>query len=74
MDQASKLDLARRITMAFADDTGLSTDSSNPTRYLWTDAHAVCNLLSLHGITGEDSYLELATELIDQVHSVLGRH
>ena len=74
MGQASEPEMARQIMLAFADDTGLLNDASNPTRYLWTDAHAICNLLSLHGITGEDSYLELATELIDQVHSVLGRH
>jgi hypothetical protein len=74
MDQASKLDMARRIMLEFADDTGLSTGSSSPTRYLWTDAHAICNLLSLHSNTGEARYLKLATDLIDQVHGVLGRH
>lgn len=58
--------LAREIMLGFAERTGLTSDAT-PERYLWTDAFAVCNFLAL----GE---VDLAQRLIDQVHSVLGRH
>lgn len=43
-------------------------------RYLWTDAFAVCNFLGLARATGEARYSDLALQLVDQVHHVLGRH
>ena len=43
-------------------------------RYLWTDAFAVCNFLELFERTGDQEYRRRATELIDQVHRVLGRY
>ena len=46
----------------------------NGLRYLWTDAFAVCNFLSLAQITGEERYMDVAIRLVDQVHRVLGRH
>jgi hypothetical protein len=58
---------------AFARRTGLSPAAANPQRYLWTDAFAVCNFLELFERTGDQEYRRYATELIDQVHSVLGR-
>jgi len=58
---------------AFARRTGLSPALENPQRYLWTDAFAVCNFLELFERTGDQGYRVYATELIDQVHSVLGR-
>jgi hypothetical protein len=57
----------------FAAATGI-TGASQPVRYLWTDAFAVCNFLGLHRRTGKGEYLELALRLVDQVHHVLGRH
>ena len=57
---------ALRLMQAFAARTGLTTDVM-PRRYLWTDAFAVCNFLAL-------DETELAEALIEQVHSVLGRH
>jgi len=59
--------------LAFAERTGLDPDRA-PQRYLWTDAFAVCNLLGLARVTGEERYRELALRLIGQVHDVLGRH
>lgn len=57
----------------FAVRTGL--DSTGPqVRYLWTDAFAVCNYLTLFHRTGTDRYRDLAIRLIDSVHHVLGRH
>jgi hypothetical protein len=64
----------REIMMAFARDTGLSPASSAPRRYLWTDAFAVCNFLSLHQETGGGEFKDLALQLVDQVHHTLGRH
>ena len=57
----------------FAERTGLGS-AQTPRRYLWTDAFAVCNLLALERVTGEGRYVELALQLVDQVHGVLGRH
>ena len=58
----------------FARVTGLSPESSAPRRYLWTDAFAVCNFLGLYQETGREEFKDLALGLVDQVHSVLGRH
>lgn len=58
----------------FAVRTGLTGDHHPPRRYLWTDAFGVCNFLELFQQTGEDSYRDLAFALINQVHTVLGRH
>jgi hypothetical protein len=54
--------------------TGLASSGSPPRRYLWTDAFAVCNYLELHRQTGEDKWLDLARNLVGQVHEVLGRY
>ena len=62
------------IMTDFAQRTGLSDVARAPRRYLWTDAHAVCNFLSLYRRTDEAEYRDLAIALIDQVHRVLGRH
>jgi hypothetical protein len=57
----------------FATRTGL-TGAQSPRRYLWTDAFAVCNYLSLARASGEPQYREQALQLVAQVHHVLGRH
>jgi hypothetical protein len=57
----------------FAKATGL-LGNRPPRRYLWTDAYAVSNYLSLHRATGDDRHLQTAIQLVDQVHHVLGRH
>jgi hypothetical protein len=62
------------IMTAFAEESGLSNDERPPRRYLWTDAFALCNFLTLYHQTGEARYRRLALDLIDQVHGVLGRH
>jgi len=64
----------RDIMIEFADQTGVSTSKKPPRRYLWTDAFAVCNFLTLYRQTGEEEYKNLALCLIDQVHNILGRH
>jgi hypothetical protein len=64
----------RKIMMEFAGETGLSPALRSPRRYLWTDAFGVCNFLGLYHQTGEGKYLDLALQLVDQVHETLGRH
>lgn len=65
---------AGALMNAFVKRTGLSDRSAVPRRYLWTDAFAVCNLLELGRRSGNDTERELGIALIDQTHTVLGRH
>jgi hypothetical protein len=58
----------------FARRTGPSPASRNGQRYLWTDAFAVCNFLELFARIGDELCLRRATDLINQVHHVLGRY
>jgi hypothetical protein len=67
-------DLVQEIMEEFAARTGLHPANAAGHRYLWTDAFAVCNYLRLYHHSGEESYLHLALELVDQVHEILGRH
>ena len=62
------------IMSYFATSTGLSDDSCVSHRYLWTDAFAVCNYLELYRQTGEQTFLQLALRLVDQVHQILGQY
>ena len=55
----SRLDLARRLMVDFATASGITGDRP-PRRYLWTDAHAVCNYLALADATGEAAFRQLA--------------
>ena len=70
----SKLDLCEDIMTNFASETGLTDDHKPVTRYLWTDAFAVCNFLELYRQTTNEKYLQLALQLINQVHQVLGKY
>ena len=63
----------RDLMTDFAERTGLVGERA-PTRYLWTDAFAVCNYLGLGRATGEEDYTGLALRLVEQVHHTLGRH
>jgi hypothetical protein len=67
------IDQSEVLMLEFAARTGLTTENK-PTRYLWTDAFAVCNFLGLARVTKKKEYLKLALRLIDQVHETLGRH
>jgi hypothetical protein len=62
-----------RLMSEFATRTGLSPAAPDQQRYLWTDAFAICNFLELFERTRDYKYRRYATELIDQVHRVLGR-
>src|SRR4051812_34118810 len=64
---------ASELMLLFAARTGLGAALA-PRRYLWTDAFAVCNFLGLARLTGEKAHLDLAEQLVEQVHGVLGRH
>lgn len=74
MERETNATAAHAIMNQFADRTGLTNPDNPPRRYLWTDAHAVCNLFSLYATTGNEEYKKLALVLIDQVHEVLGKH
>ncbi len=65
---------AREIMQAFARETGLTNPAVSPRRYLWTDAFAVCNFLELYRQSGNYEDLQLALQLVDQVHETLGKH
>jgi len=73
-EMISDTPLAIGLMSEFARRTGLSPAAENPERYLWTDAFAVCNFLELFQRTGDQQYRRCATELIDQVHWVLGHY
>lgn len=45
----------------------------NGLRYLWTDAFGLVLLLSLHRLSGEETWLEQAESLVAEVDRVLGR-
>jgi hypothetical protein len=69
----ARLEEATELMMRFAERTGLNSERP-PRRYLWTDAFAVCNFLGIARETGQERYLQLALQLIDQVHHTLGQH
>ena len=69
----TRTEQAIELMMRFAERTGLTAGRPHQ-RYLWTDAFAVCNFLGLARVTGEPRFTELALQLVDQVHHVLGRH
>jgi hypothetical protein len=73
MQSADKEAAAARLMSEFAKRTGL-TSAGPPHRYLWTDAFAVINFLSLLQKTRNQHYGDLARVLIEQVHQVLGHH
>ncbi len=74
MEQNASKTLIRDVMLEFADLTGLVSTREVPRRYLWTDAFAVCNFLGLYGQTSDKLYKNLALQIVDQVHFILGRH
>jgi hypothetical protein len=64
--------LSQSVMNAFAERTGLVSGAQR--RYLWTDAFAVCNFLGLAQRCADSHYDELALQLVNSVHHVLGRH
>jgi hypothetical protein len=52
----------------------MNTFVARKRRYLWTDAHAVCNGLVLARLTGEARWQTMALELVNDVHHVLGQY
>lgn len=50
-------DQVEQLMAAFAERTGL-TGTSEPRRYLWTDAFAVCNYLEQDRARGDDKMEE----------------
>jgi len=67
-------DAVREIMQGFALRTGLGQTDLPSTRYLWTDAFAVCNFLGLFVEEGDTEAMQCALQLVDETHRVLGRH
>jgi len=67
-------EMVSQLMAGFAERTGLLDSERLPTRYLWTDAFAVCNFIGLWQRDGDDEALRRARHLVDQVHEVLGKH
>lgn len=74
MNQNPNIDSVKEIMLDFASATGLEPVKPNPKRYLWTDAFAVCNFLEIFRQTDDKTYLNLAFQLVNQVHHTLGKH
>lgn len=68
-----RVEEASALMQTFARETGISGERP-PRRYLWTDAHAVCNYLELGRRLDDPGCIELARTLVAQVHDVLGKH
>lgn len=69
-----KFNFARELMLEYASLSGLRPAQPNPQRYLWTDAFAACNFLTLYRETKDDQFRTLALDLVHQVHYSLGRH
>ena len=74
MKQTQGFPIAVKLMTEFARLRGLAPASDRPRRYLWTDAFAVCNFLGLYQHTNDETWKNLSLQLVDQVHSILGRH
>ena len=74
VDKMDKTEAVKTIMTEFARRTCLAGGDCRPVRYLWTDAFAVCNFISLFRKTNEPYFKEEALMLVDQVHHTLGRH
>ena len=74
MERGTAAALAGDLMLDFAKITGLAPAGPAPKRYLWTDAFAVCNYLELFQDSGDAEYRNIALELVDEVHHVLGKH
>jgi len=72
-ERLDRVAIASHLMDAFAERTGLTSDRLD-VRYLWTDAFAVCNCLTLLRRTGAERWRDLAVLLVERVHRVLGRY
>ncbi|HHH72688.1 MAG TPA: hypothetical protein ENL04_02560, partial [Sulfuricurvum sp.] len=70
--QEERLKKSLEIMAAFSEGTGLEEAGASQRRYLWTDAFAVCNFLTLYERSGKEEQLSQARLLIDVVHRTLG--
>ncbi len=74
MKWSAEPSIPAELMREFAEFSGLVPPGSVQNRYLWTDAFAVCNFLELYRQTNDENFKNLSLLLVDQVHSVLGRH
>ncbi len=71
ISEQERVERAARIMEAFVHQSGMR-EKNGGERYLWTDAFAVCNFVSLYERTREGRWLTYARELVEAVHAVLG--
>lgn len=69
-----KIDLSIQLMNRFYVRSGLSYKSLVDDRYLWTDAFAVFNYITLFYCTHDIKYYRYTENLIKHVHDKLGRH
>lgn len=62
-----------QIMEGFCERTGVGSSEQDSERYLWTDAFGVLNLLALRDDGGGQKWGRLASQLVDDVHGVLGK-
>lgn len=67
-------DIMQKFTIATQVSVGINSSAIQSHRYLWTDAFAVCNYLSLYRQSATPIFLQQALQLVSQVHQVLGQH
>jgi len=66
-------DIMQKFAIATQVSAGIDSSAIQPHRYLWTDAFAVCNYLSLYRQSATPIFLQQALQLVSQVHQVLGQ-
>jgi hypothetical protein len=68
-----RIESALALMEGYKNRTGSTADQCQ-VRYLWTDAFAVCNYLSLSRRVSEGDFEQHACRLVESVHQTLGRH
>lgn len=72
--KSNRLTIAVDLMEDFAARTGISNEGGGMSRrYLWTDAFAVLNYLSLFKLTRQSIYKQFAVDTIKTVHHSLGK-
>lgn len=75
MNMKENLIEAKSLMDSFLARTGVDSPKGDPReRYLWTDAFAVQGCFALSGLLDDESYKQKALNLIELVHTTLGKH
>lgn len=75
LEENERADLAAELLSGFAERTGVGNpDRAVQRRYLWTDAFCVVTWIELSRRGFGQGHLDRAATLVEDVHTVLGRH